>query len=79
MFVGSVYWFLNTATSLEGCKITIFDCAEEEVVWDSSNYDGYDIAQEVDYQGFGDYDICSYDIWVDGDGMAHIEINIDTE
>ena len=79
MFVGSVYWFLNSANALDDCRVTIFDCAAEDVVWDSNDYDGYDIASEVDYQGFGDYDICSYDLWVDSENVVHLEINIDTE
>ena len=78
MYVGSVYWFLSMATDLYGCRVTIFDCESEDVVWDSNNYDGYNIAEEVDYAGFGDYDLDSYDIWVE-DGKAHIEINISIE
>lgn len=80
MFVGSVSWFLNMATGLYDCRVSIFDCTKEMVVWDSNDYDGYDIAQEVDFQGFGEYDICSYDIWVgQDDNKVHIEINIDME
>lgn len=78
MFVGSVYWFLSQATDLYDCRITIFDCNSEGVVWDSDNYDDYDIASEVECRGFGDYDVESYDIWVE-DGKAHIEINISIE
>ena len=78
MFVGSVGWFLSMATDLWGCRVTIFDCTKEMVVWDSNDYDGLDIAQEIDFQGFGDYDLCSYDIWTgDTDNKIHIEINID--
>ncbi len=79
MYVGSVYWLLSNATDLSGCRVTIFDCESEEVVFDSENYDVYDIANEVDYQGFGEYDLGSYDIWVGGDGKAHLEINISIE
>lgn len=76
MFVGSVYWLLNAACSLDGCRVTIFDCTSEDVVWDSNNYDGFNIAEEVDDQRLGDYDVCSYDLWVDGDNKIHLEINI---
>ena len=79
MYVGSVYWFLNMATSLNDCRVSIFDRTTEEVVWDSINYDGFDIVSEVDYQGFGDYDICSYDVWTEANHKVRIEINIDTE
>lgn len=79
MFVGSVYWFLNSAASLCDCRVTIFDCVSEDVVWDSNGYDRNDIAQEVDFRGFGDYDICSYDLWLDSDNMIHLEINIEME
>ena len=79
MFVGSVSWFLWKASSLDECRVTIFDCASEEIVWDSNNYDGFDISQEVDYQGFGNYDLCGYDLWVDGDNKIHLEINIEMD
>lgn len=79
MFVGSVYWLLNTACSLDGCRVTIFDCVRGDVVWDSNNYDGFDIAQEVSFQGLGDYDVCGYDLWVDGDDKIHLEINIEMD
>lgn len=79
MFVGSVYWFLSMATDLSGCKVTIFDCESEDVVWDSDSCDGYDIAVEVDYAEYGDYEIESYDLWVDTYGKAHLEINISIE
>lgn len=79
MFVGSVYWFLSMATDLSGCKVTIWDCESETVVFDSEECDCYDIAVEVDDAGFGDYDIGSYDIWADVYGKVHLEINISIE
>ena len=79
MFVGSVYWFLSMATSLDGCRVSIFDCTSGNVVWDSDNYDGYDIAAEVDYQGFGDYDIFSYDMFLGDNNKVCLEINIAME
>ena len=78
MFVGSVYWFLSMATDLSGCRVTIWDCESETVVFDSENYDCYDIAMEVDAAGFGDYEIDSYDIWF-GDDKVYLEINISIE
>ena len=80
MFVGSVYWFLSMATDLSGCRVTIWDCESETVVWDSANSEGYDIAIEVDDAGFGDYEIESYDIWIgEKDNRVHLEINISIE
>ena len=79
MFVGSVYWFLSNANDLSGCRVTIWDCESEEVVFDSNNCDGWDIAMEVDSAGLGDYEIDSYDIWVNGEGKVHLEINISIE
>lgn len=80
MFVGSVYWFLSMATDLSGCRVTIFDCESEAVVWDSNDYDCYDIAVEVDSCGFGDYEIDGYDIWTgEKDNKVHLEINISIE
>ena len=79
MYVGSVYWFLSMATDLSGCRVTIWDCESETVVFDSEECDDcYDIALEVDDAGFGGYDIESYDIWV-GDEKVHLEINISIE
>lgn len=78
MYVGSVYWFLSMATDLSGCRVTIFDCESEEVVFDSDNCDSYDIAVEVDFAGFGEYDIQSYDLYEDH-GRIHLEINISIE
>ena len=78
MFVGSVDWLLSMANDLSGCRVTIFDCESETVVFDSDNYDEYDIASEVYDSGFGGYEIESYDIWV-GDGKVHLEINISIE
>lgn len=79
MFVGSVYWFLNLATDLSCCRVAIYDFRTETVVWSSKNYDGFDIAQEVDYHGFGNYDVESFDVYTDIDGSLCIEINIETE
>ena len=78
MFVGSVYWFLSMATDLSDHRVTIWDCESETVVFDSNNYDSWDIAREVDDAGFGDYDIESYDLWFDED-KVHLEINISIE
>ena len=76
--VGSVYWFLSMATDLSGCRVTIFDCESEEVVWDSKDSDNYDIYYEVDCAGYGDYEVESYDLWRDGN-RVHLEINISIE
>ena len=79
MYVGSVYWFLSMATNFCDCRVTIFDCESEDVVWDSNDIDDEDlIAFEVDAAGFGDYEIESYDIFVDN-GKVHLEINISVE
>lgn len=77
--VGSVYWFLNLATDLSACRVTIYDFRTETVVWNSNNCDAFDLAQEVDYQGFGDYEIESFDVYTDFEGTPCIEINIETE
>jgi hypothetical protein len=79
MLVGSVYWFLSMASDLSNCRVTIWDCESETTVWDSNSCDSYDIAIEVDYAGYGDYEIESYDLWVDVHGKAHLEINISVE
>ena len=78
MYVGSVYWFLSMATDLCECRVTIWDCESEKVVWDSNNHEDDDIAREVDFAGFGDYELESYDIWNDN-GKVHLEINISIE
>ena len=80
MYVGSVYWFLSMATDLSDHRVTIFDCESETIVWDSKNCDVYDIVNEVDYAGFGDYEVDSYDLWTDANtNQVHLEINITIE
>lgn len=79
MFVGSVYWLLNMCTELADIRVTIFDCTSEDVVWDSKNYDGLDITQEVTFQGFGEYEVCSYDLFTDKNNKICLEINIEME
>lgn len=79
MFVGNVDWFLSMATDLSGCRVTIFDCESENVVWDSNDCDSYDIAIEVDYAGYGNYEVESYDLYVDTYDKANLEINISIE
>lgn len=77
MFVGSVYWLVNLATDLSCCRVTIYDLTSETVVWDSKNCDDWGIAMEIDYSGFGDYEVESYDIWTgSADNSVHMEINI---
>ena len=76
MFVGSVDWLLNMCTELVNIRVTIFDCTSEDIVWDSKNYDEFYIANEVSFQGLGDYDVLSYDLWVDEDNRVHLDINI---
>lgn len=77
--VGSIYWFLSMATDLSSCIVTIYDLRTEKVVFDSRRCEDVDIAWEVDYQGFGDYELESFDIYTDSDGAPCIEINIETE
>ena len=76
MFVGSVDWLLNMCADLDSIRVTIFDCTSEDTVWDSKNYDEFYIANEVSFQGLGNYDVLSYDLWVDEDNRVHLEINI---
>lgn len=78
MYVGSVYWFLSMASDLSNCRVTIWDCESETVVFDSKDNDSWDIAREVDNAGFGDYEIDSYDIWTES-GKTCLEINISIE
>ena len=79
MFVGCVDWFLGMATELYGCRVRIFDCTREEIVFDSENYPDDDIIMEVNFQGFGDYELCSYDIYTDDSGKVFLELNIDMD
>lgn len=77
--VGSVYWFLSMATDLSGCRVQIFDLNKGVVVWDSMNHPDDDIVMEIDFSGFGDYEIESYDIYMDRSGMPCLDLNIDVE
>lgn len=77
--VGSVYWFLSMATDLSGCRVQIFDLNKGVVVWDSMEHPDDDIVMEVDFSGFSDYEIESYDLYMDKSGMPCLDLNIDVE
>lgn len=79
MFVGSVGWLLSLLNTIDECRVTIFDCTREDVIWDSNECNDSDIAQEVSFQGLDEYDVCSCDLWVDGSGKVHLEINIEMD
>ena len=75
----TVYELLMYATDLSECKVSIWDFTTEKVVWDSEEYDGFDVAWEVDYQGFGYYEVQSYDIYLNKEEKVCFEINIESE
>lgn len=77
--VGSVYWFLSMATDLYSCRVQIFDLNKGIVVWDSMEHEDDDILMEVDFDGFGDYEVESYDLYMDKSGMPCLDLNIDME
>lgn len=72
-----VYDFLNLAVDLSGAVVTIFDCETGNVVYDSSNSkDGFDIDECSSYHG---YEVWSYDLSSDRDGVVCLEVNISVE
>lgn len=80
MFVGSVEWFVNLeCNDLCDCHVTIFDCNSGTVVWDSQNYDDYNIAQKASYSGFEDYEVVSFDLYLDKENKICLEINIEID
>ena len=69
-----VYEFLDCANDLSGVIVTIYDCDSEEVVYNSENSE--DIVSDVEYNGHGDYDVESYDLFKDREGRLCLELNI---
>lgn len=80
MFVGSVYWLVNLeCNDLCNCHVTIFDCNSETVVWDSKDHDDYNVAQEVSYSDFADYEVLSFDLYLDKNNKICLELNIEID
>lgn len=80
MFVGSVGWFVNLeCNELCTSHVTIFDCNSETVVWDSKDHDNYNVAQEVNYSDFADYEVLSFDLYLDTKHQICLELNIEMD
>lgn len=75
-----VYSFLEHANDLSNCVIKIWDCNTETVIFNSNEYESvYDALAEINYgdDDLGNYNINSYDIYLNYDNRICIEINID--
>lgn len=73
-----VYDFLNTFNDLCGVVVSIFDCDSEQVVFDSTETDGYgagEILNAIEDVNLECYDVESVDLFREGNKM-HLEINI---
>lgn len=80
MFVGSVYWFVSLeCNDLCECHVTIYDCISGNVVWDSEDHDNFYVAQEVKYSEYADYEVCSFEIYLDRGDKIHLELNIEID
>lgn len=69
-----VYEFLNSANDLSNVVVTIFDCDSQEVIYNGEESE--DVVSDIQYNGFDDYDIESFDIFKDRDGRLCLELNI---
>ena len=74
-----VYELLTLACDLSECKVSIWDLASEKTVWESDDDTGFDIASEVDWAGFGRYEVASYEIYLNKNNKLCFEINIEIE
>lgn len=74
-----VYDFLNTFSDLSAVVISIFDCASEEVVWNSVELDdaGIDAVTALQCSDFASYEVQGADLFKNRDGLIQLEINID--
>lgn len=80
MFVGSVYWFTGLeCNELYGCRVKIFDCNSGTIIWDSNDHHNLSIAQEVQYSDFSDYEVLSFDLYLDAEKRICLELNIEVE
>lgn len=72
-----VYDFLNLINDQGNLVVSIFDCDSEEVVLNTADSDGSSYPlQAVEEAGLDGFDVESMDLWTDGKGRIHIEINI---
>lgn len=68
---------LEMATDLSHCHVTVYDLGTETNVIDSEKLaEDEDITSEIYFSGIGDYEVCSYDLFLH-DGIIHLEINIE--
>jgi hypothetical protein len=69
-----VYDFLNSANDLSNVVVTIFDCNAMEVVYDSRKTEEGE-CDPYDMGSLGDYEVESYDLFIDRDGRLCLELN----
>lgn len=75
-----VYDFLNTFCDLSAVVLSIFDCASEEVIWNSSkdmDEDEIDAVTALQCSDFASYEVQGVDLFKNRDGLIQLEINID--
>ena len=73
-----VYDFLNLATDLSGAVVTVFDIVSGNVVYDSKESDGGEFSLN-DLDDLGGYEVASYDLFIDRNGLPCLEVNIEIE
>lgn len=60
-------------------RIRIFDCNNENIIFDSNDLDYYDNAvSEIIFSDMAEYDVCSYELYLGG-GTIILELNINYE
>ena len=69
-----VYEFLTRANDLGNVIVTIFDCDSQEVVFNGMKSE--DVVSDIQYNGFDDYEVESFDLFTNRDGRICLELNI---
>ena len=72
-----VYEFLNSANDLSCVTVSIFDCDSQETVYTSKGSE--DVLADVQYNGYDDYEVESFDLFIDREGHLCVELNISME
>jgi hypothetical protein len=78
----TIYEFLETLNDNYNTVFTLFDCNSEDLVFmateEAENTCEFG-RNDLLYSDYADYNIYGMDMWVNDNGMIHIEFNIEVE
>ena len=73
----TVYEMLELCNDASNIRIRIFDCNNEEIIFDSDKLiEDEDPVMEIYLSDIGDYEVGSYDLYLHN-GVINLEMNID--